>query len=109
VKTATFKELAPYDPDWFYVRAASVARHVYLRRSVGVGALRKAHGGRKNRGTRPGRHYDGSGSIERKVLQALEKIGVVQKKKGGGRAISKAGRRDLDRIAAEALGLSAKE
>ena len=21
VKTATFKELAPYDPDWYYVRA----------------------------------------------------------------------------------------
>merc|ERR1711974_293845 len=25
VKTATYKEQAPYDPDWFYVRAASVA------------------------------------------------------------------------------------
>ena len=21
VKTATFKELAPYDPDWYYIRA----------------------------------------------------------------------------------------
>ncbi|KAF8923883.1 40S ribosomal protein S19, partial [Dissophora ornata] len=44
VKTGTSKELAPYDPDWFYVRAASVARHIYLRRSVGVGALKKLHG-----------------------------------------------------------------
>jgi len=26
VKTGSFKELAPYDPDWFYIRAgASVA------------------------------------------------------------------------------------
>ena len=104
VKTASFKELAPYDPDWFYVRAAAVARHIYLRKSVGVGALRKVHGGRKNRGTRPGRHFEGSGSVERKVLQALEKIGVLeQNKKTGGRSISKSGRRDLDRIAAEAL------
>ena len=29
VKTATYKELAPYDPDWFYIRAASVARKLY--------------------------------------------------------------------------------
>jgi len=104
VKTASFKELAPYDPDWFYVRAAAVARHIYLRKSVGVGALRKLHGGRKNRGTRPGRHFEGSGSVERKVLQALEKIGVLEvNKKAGGRSITKSGRRDLDRIAAEAL------
>ena len=110
VKTASFKELAPYDPDWFYVRAAAVARHIYLRKSVGVGALRRVHGGRKNRGTRPGRHYDGSGSIERKVLQALEKIGVLEEnKKAGGRSITKSGRRDLDRIAAEALHTSDEE
>lgn len=30
VKTASYKELAPYDPDWFFVRAASMARKVYL-------------------------------------------------------------------------------
>ena len=24
VKTATFKELAPYDPDWYYVRAGGM-------------------------------------------------------------------------------------
>ena len=110
VKTASFKELAPYDPDWFYVRAAAVARHIYLRKSVGVGALRKVHGGRKNRGTRPGRHFEGSGSVERKVLQALEKIGVLeQNKKAGGRSITRSGRRDLDRIAAEALHVDDEE
>jgi small subunit ribosomal protein S19e len=41
--------------------------------------------------------------VDRKVLQALEKIGVLElNKKDGGRNISRAGRRDLDRIAAEA-------
>ncbi|KAJ4960803.1 hypothetical protein NE237_020713 [Protea cynaroides] len=35
VKTATFKELAPYDPDWYYVRAASMARKIYLRQGIG--------------------------------------------------------------------------
>ena len=28
VKTAPFKELAPYDPDWYYIRAGS-ALHSY--------------------------------------------------------------------------------
>ena len=79
VKTGAYKELAPLDADWFYVRAASVARHIYLRRSVGVGALKKLHGGRKNRGSRPSLHAEGSGSVARKVLQALEKMKVLEK------------------------------
>merc|ERR1711962_1706797 len=53
VKTSKAHELRPLDPDWFYVRAASVARHVYLRPNVGVGAVRKIYGGAKRNGTRP--------------------------------------------------------
>lgn len=34
VKTGTGKELAPYDADWFYIRTAAVARHIYLRESL---------------------------------------------------------------------------
>jgi small subunit ribosomal protein S19e len=84
----------------FYVRAAAVARHVYLRKTVGVGRLRKAHGGTKNRGSRPSHHVDASGSVDRKAMQALEKIGVLEKDEDkGGRRITAAGVRDLDRIA----------
>lgn len=64
VKTATYKEQAPYDQDWFYTRCASVARHVYLRKHVGVGRLQKVHGGAANRGTRPSRHADSSGELQ---------------------------------------------
>ncbi|KAK9896825.1 putative RPS19B-ribosomal protein S19.e, cytosolic [Cystobasidium minutum MCA 4210] len=103
VKTATFKEQAPYDPDWFYVRAAAVARHVYLRKHVGVGRMQKVHGGAANRGQRPSRHTDASGSVERKVMQGLEKIGVLEKDPRGGRRISQDGQRDLDRIATAVL------
>lgn len=35
VKTGSFKELAPYNEDWFYVRCASIARHLYHRSPVG--------------------------------------------------------------------------
>jgi ribosomal protein S19E (S16A) len=62
---------------------ASVARHIYIRKSVGVGALNKVHGGRINRGSRPSHHVDASGSVNRKVLQSLEKIGVLEKDKKG--------------------------
>jgi small subunit ribosomal protein S19e len=78
---------------------ASVARHIYIRKAVGVGALNKVHGGRVNRGMRPSHHAEGSGSVNRKVLQSLEKIGVLQKDKKGGRKITQDGQRDLDRIA----------
>jgi small subunit ribosomal protein S19e len=62
---------------------ASVARHIYIRKSVGVGALNKVHGGTVNRGSRPSHHVNASGSVNRKVLQSLEKIGVLEKDKKG--------------------------
>ena len=84
----------------FYVRAAAVARHIYLRKTVGVGRLRKVHGSPKNRGSRPSHHVDASGQVDRRVLQALEKIGVVEiDEEKGGRRITQSGQRDLDRIA----------
>ncbi|KAF8743919.1 hypothetical protein AX14_013976 [Amanita brunnescens Koide BX004] len=99
VKTGHYKELAPYDPDWYYVRAAAVARHIYLRKNVGIGALTKLHGGRKRRGNRPSHHADSSAAVQRNVCQSLEKIGILEKSENGGRTISQDGVRDLDRIA----------
>jgi small subunit ribosomal protein S19e len=45
VKTNVAKELAPYDEDWFFIRTASIARHLYIRAPVGVNALKKVYGG----------------------------------------------------------------
>ena len=104
VKTSSGNEMPPQDAEgWFYKRAASVARHIYLRKEVGVGKLNKLYGNTKNRGVRPSKHIDASGSINRKVVQALEKIGVVEISPRGGRKISENGQRDLDRIAAQTL------
>ncbi|EXJ94664.1 40S ribosomal protein S19 [Capronia coronata CBS 617.96] len=111
VKTSHSNELPPQSADWFYVRAAAVARHIYLRKSVGVGRLRKVHGSTKNRGSRPSHHVNASGSVDRKVVQALETLGIVEKvdedeeapSLKGGRRITQAGARDLDRIALNAV------
>ena len=104
VKTSAGNEMPPQDSEgWFYMRAASVARHIYMRKQVGVGKLNKLYGNAKNRGSRPSKHVDASGSVNRKVLQALEKIGIVEISPKGGRRISENGQRDLDRIAAQTL------
>jgi hypothetical protein len=71
------------DNSFFLSPSASVARHIYLRRGVGVGALKKLHGGTANRGSRPTHHVKSSGSIARKVLQALEKINVLEADENG--------------------------
>jgi small subunit ribosomal protein S19e len=98
VKTASYKELAPYDPDWFYIRAASMARKLYVSGNMGVGAFRKNYGGAKNNGTCRHHHGIGSGSVARAVLKQLESVGVVEKA-AKGRRITPSGQRDLDRIA----------
>eukprot|EP00052_Salpingoeca_macrocollata_P030407 m.319421 g.319421 ORF g.319421 m.319421 type:complete len:142 (-) comp23151_c0_seq1:111-536(-) len=99
VKTGAHKELGPYDQDWFYIRCAAIARHLYLRSGVGIGALKKVYGGKKRRGTRPSHFNLGSGSIARHALKALEGIKVLEKADEGGRRITRIGQRDLDRIA----------
>lgn len=109
VKTGSFKEQAPYDPDWYYIRAAAVARHIYLRKQVGIGALAKLHGGRNRRGNRPSHHRDASTNIQRKICQSLEKIGVLELGADGGRRISQDGVRDLDRIATAVVEAAKEE
>merc|ERR1712224_449322 len=103
VKTGANKELSPYDPDWFYHRCAAVARHVYVRSPVGVGALKTIFGGRKRRGSRPNHHSKGSGSIARAALQQLQKINIVELNPEGGRILTSEGRQDLDRIAGQVV------
>ena len=71
VKTGTSRELAPYDPDWYYIRAAAIARRVYLRGGIGVGAFKRIFGGKINRGTRPETFQTGSGSVCRHILKEV--------------------------------------
>ncbi|RVW83357.1 40S ribosomal protein S19-3 [Vitis vinifera] len=72
VKTATFKELAPYDPD------SSMARKIYLRGGIGVGAFRRIYGGSKRNGSRPPHFCKSSGSIARHILQQLQTMNIIE-------------------------------
>ncbi|CAL8289974.1 unnamed protein product [Merluccius merluccius] len=101
VKLAKHKELGPSDDNWFYVRAASTVRHLYLRGGAGVGSMTKIYGGRKRNGVCPAHFSVGSKNVARKVLQALELLKMVEKDPNGGRRVTSQGTRDLDRIAGQ--------
>lgn len=102
VKMGYYKELAPINVDWYYVRTASIARRLYIRSPTGVGALRRVYGGSNRRGVAPNRFAKASGSVIRKALQTLEAVKWVEKHPDGtGRIISRQGRKDMDRIAAQ--------
>jgi len=102
VKTGRFKEQAPMEEDWFYTRAASIARRLYIRSPTGVGALSRVYGGRKRNGSTPAHYCVASSSVIRKAIQGLEALKLVEiDAESGGRRLSSQGRRDLDRIASQ--------
>lgn len=71
--------------------AASLARKVYIKQGLGVGALRRQYGGRnKRKGVVPEHFCRASGGLIRHILQQLETIGFVEKHSGshGGRRIT---------------------
>jgi small subunit ribosomal protein S19e len=108
-KTGVHKENAPVQPDWWYIRAASILRKIYLYGPIGVSRLRIAYGGRYRRGVKPEHFAKGSGAIIRKILQQLEKAEYIQKKGGHGgkgrviigRVITPKGHSFIDKLSAE--------
>ncbi|KAF8354543.1 hypothetical protein PRIPAC_96166 [Pristionchus pacificus] len=69
VKLGVTKDMAPANPDWYYIRAASLAHRLYIRSPVG--------------------------SFFKEIIES------TQSEDGQGRILSKQGRKDLDRIAAD--------
>ncbi|MBU2639717.1 MAG: 30S ribosomal protein S19e [Nanoarchaeota archaeon] len=104
VKTGTGKERPPKEKDWWYLRAASVMRKIYVNGPLGVSKLRKKYSSKKNRGHKPDRVYVGSGNILRKILQQLEKaelLKYVEKGVHKGRIVTGKGEKLLNQVAKE--------
>jgi small subunit ribosomal protein S19e len=100
VKTGPQRELPPMDVDWYYTRAASIARKIYLNPGIGVGALARWYGDKSSSGNRPEHFRKASRGLIRHILQNLEKADLVAAVDAkGGRRLSPEGQKEIDTIA----------
>ena len=99
VKTGVSRENTPQNPDWWWIRGASMLRKIYMTRSVGVQRLRNAYGSRFSATNHPAHFRKSAGQIIRKLLIQMETAGLVESTKGKGRRITGSGRSLLDNIA----------
>ena len=100
-KTGTHVEKQPQDPDWWYVRSASLLRKIYIHGPIGIEKLRADYGGRKNYGVKPAHTAKAGGSAVRKALQQLETAGYIEMFKPRGRRLTREGRKLLQELAEE--------
>jgi len=99
VKTGSNRERIPEDPNWWYIRSASVLRKIYISEPIGVSRLRLLYGGRKRTGNTPAHFGRGSGAVIRTILHQLEEAGMVKTLNGKGRVLTKTGKSIMDRCA----------
>ncbi len=102
-KTGVHKQRAPVDPDWWYLRSASVLRKIYLKRAIGVTRLSAEYGGKRDRGSAPYHARVGSRSVAREIVQQLEKAGLLQPYKSRGRRVTASGQKLLDSVSRDLL------
>jgi small subunit ribosomal protein S19e len=98
VKTGAHRERKPHDENWWWMRAASILRRVYLEGPVGVQRLRTFYGGRKHRGHKPEQFRRASGKVIRSLLKELDGKGLTESGRGG-RKMTKKGQSYLDKLA----------
>jgi small subunit ribosomal protein S19e len=103
VKSGVSRERPPVGDDFWYIRAASILRQLYIHGVVGVGKLRTRYGSRKNRGGRASKFRKSGGKIIRVILQQAEAAGLVEKvmRMQHGRRLTAKGRELLDSIEVE--------
>ena len=100
VKSGANKERMPIDPNFWYVRSASILRQVCINGPVGVSRLRTRYGSRKEHVVHRRHHRQAGGSIIRDSLMELEKLSLVKNTKAG-RVITPQGRSFVDKICKE--------
>lgn len=100
VKSGANKERMPDDPDFWYIRSASILRQIYINGPVGVSRLRTRYGSRKEHTVHRRHSVKAGGSIIRDILNELEKQNFV-KKTSKGRIITSKGQAFLDKASGE--------
>jgi len=104
VRTGANKERPPVEKDWWYTRAASLMIKTAEKGPIGVSKLRTEYGGKKRRGHKPAEFRRASGNILRKLMQQLEKAGLMKQHEIGvhkGRVLTPQGQSFINRVAAD--------
>lgn len=100
-KTGRHRERSPVQEDWWYIRAASILRKIYVKGPIGTSRLAAEYGGYADRGSKPNKAVKGSGSITRKCVMQLESSGLIVRDNNKGRVVSPKGQSLLDNVAKE--------
>ena len=100
-KTGVHAQRPPTNPDWWFVRCASILRKIYVKGPLGIEKLRQEYGGRLDRGAKPEHASKGSGAIARTAVHQLQKAGLIRPQKNEGRIVTRKGRQMLDRLSTE--------
>jgi len=108
VKTGSHAERPPIDSEWWFTRAASLMRKLYLHGPVGLTDLERAYGGSKALHYYPKHHRDAGGSNIRKILKQLEQAELVAKTPKG-RVLSPKGRAMLDKACKDVFASLSQE
>lgn len=99
VKTSPAKERPPEQEDWWYTRAASILRKIYVDGPKGINSLRREYSDRRDRGHKPDHSRLGGGKIIRTICQQLEEAGFLEEEEGKGRKITPEAQSFLDNLA----------
>jgi small subunit ribosomal protein S19e len=108
VKTGSHAERPPQRSDWWYTRAASLMRKVYLKGPIGLHTLEIAYGGSKAVAYFPKHHRNAGGAIIRNVLKELEQAELVTKQGNKGRVLTPKGVALLDKVSKDVFKELAK-
>jgi small subunit ribosomal protein S19e len=112
VKTSHSRQRLPDNDDWWYYRSAAILRSIAKLGPIGTQKLRTKYGSKKNRGHKPEKFFEASGSIIRKILQQLEKSELIKQTEKGvrkGRVLTPKGNSLLNKIAVQIDKTARKE
>lgn len=106
VKSSPSKQRPIDDDNFWYKRTASILKHIYKNKIVGVNRLRTRYGSRKNRGMKPERFMKAGGKIIRTILQQSDSAGFTRiaeqvkgvRSKKPGRELTQKGKEFLEGI-----------
>jgi len=101
-KTGAHVQRQPQNPDWWYIRCASLLRKIYIHGPIGLERLSAEYGGKKDFGVKPEHAVKAGSAIIRKALQQLEAAGWIETAKPHGRRMTKKGRKYLQEVAEDA-------